>query len=266
VVTLLGRLSLARAACPSYTPDPSLLENLDQVTQTMPGATPLSPEQKERFKALLRDGSPEGLAEMAQLDGVWRFFRPAPLPNPSSGPAPLTIEIVWPRYPVPNPARIEFDVNGDGKPEWVEDTYEVGTPRQYIYHKPGRYELTVRVYEPSGQMHVYTRQITVFAPADFEAELQGRWSDLKGALRRGDIFPALECVHTHSRERYRKAFEAVRDKLARMVDEILTDITPVTLRRAEAIYETLRVDKGETQPSEVRFGIDVDGVWRLTSF
>lgn len=266
VAALLSSISHAMADCPPYTPDPSLLENLEQLIRGLPGAPPLTLEQKKHLKELAQEKSPDRLAELAKLQASWRFTQPAPLPNPSSGPAPLTVEIVWPNYPVPNPLKIEFDVDGDRKPEWIEETYQVSAPRRHIYQREGEYEFTVRIVDRSGQVHSYRNRIRVFTPAAFDAELQRRWSGLKEALRQGDISAALECIHTHSRDRYNGVFQVTAKNLTQKVDEILTNISVVKHRGGEAIYESVQTDKGLTKSFEVRFGIDVDGVWRITSF
>lgn len=267
--TFLSSMSPARAACPPYTPDPSLLENIENMEQLaarLPGASPLTPEQKEQLEALAHEKSPDRVGKLAKLEAFWRFFRAAPLPNPSSGPVPLTVEIVWPSYPISSPAKIEFDVDGDGKPEWIEETYQPATPRQYVYRQQGTYEFTVRIHDRGGQVHVYRSFIRVFSPAAFDAELQARWSGLKEALRQGDIGAALECVHTHSRARYHEVFQALKDTFPRQVDEILATIRVVKHRRGEAVYESVPADKGLAKSFEVRFGIDVDGLWRISSF
>lgn len=267
--TFLGSLSPAKAACPPYTPDPSLLENIENIERLafrLPGASSLTAKQKERLKALAHEKSPDRVGELAKLEALWRFMRPAPLPNPSSGPVPLTVEIVWPSYPIPNPVKIEFDADGDGKPEWVEETYQPATPRQYIYWHEGQHEFTVRLHDRGGQVHVYKNLIRVFSPAAFDAELQARWNELKEALRQGDIGAALECLHTHSRARYREVLRALKDAFPKKVDEILGAIRVVKHRRGEAVYESVPPDKGLTKRFEVRFGIDVDGVWRISFF
>jgi hypothetical protein len=266
LAALSSSISHAGDACPPYKPDPSLLENLESFLRDRPGAIPLTAEQKRQIQDLAREKSPARLGEVAKLEAFWRFFRPQPLPSLSSGPAPLTVAIVWPSYPVASPVKIEFDANGDGEPEWVEETYQVSAPRQYVYQRQGQYEFTVRIYDRAGQVLVYKSSVSVFTPADFDAELKARWRGLKEALRRGDISGALECMHTHSRDRYNEAFRAAVGTLSQKVDEILTDITAVRQIGGAAYYEAVRREGTLAKSFEVRFGIDVDGVWRVSGF
>lgn len=269
VVILLRSMSYAATACQPYAPDPSFLENLENIEELileLPGSQPLSPEQKARLKAVAQRKLPDQIGELARLEVFWRLSRAVPLPNPRTGPAPLTVEIVWPKYPIASPSKIEFDPDGDGKAEWVEERYEAVAPRQYIYQQEGKYEFTVRVHDNRGQVHLYSSSVVVFSPGAFDAELQARWSGLKEALRRGDTSAALECIHTHSRSRYKEVFSAILSGLSQKVDQTLTTIRFVDHHRGLAIYEMLRSDGGVTSSFEIRFGIDVDGVWRITSF
>ena len=56
----------------------------------------------------------------------------------------------------------------------------------------------------------------------------------------------------------------VRDRAG--VGDVLTSITPVTMSPGTAIYRMLRTDPPHGRVSyEVRFQIDGDGVWRLSS-
>lgn len=189
------------------------------------------------------------------------------LVSPSSGPAPLTVDIRWWVFPVESPLRIEFDSDGDGVPEWSQPGFhaEAGQER-HTYQQEGQYTFTVRVHARGGQVTTYTAPVKVLAPAAFDAELQGRWTTFKAALRKADIPVALECIHSKSRSRYRDGFTALSQDLSQNVDWILTRIRLVEHRGAEAIYEMLRADDGITLSYEVRFRIDEDGVWRLRSF
>ncbi|MCI0372143.1 MAG: PKD domain-containing protein [candidate division NC10 bacterium] len=186
---------------------------------------------------------------------------------PSSGPVPLTVEIRWWVYPIENPVRVEFDADGNGVPEWSQPGFESGPgQRGYTYRQEGQYQLTVRVHDRGGRVTVYTAPVTVSAPAAFEAELQGRWTSMKTALRRGDIPVALECIHSESRPRYRDVFMALANRLAQDVDQIFTNIQLAKQGPGGATYEMLRTEAGITKSFEVRFQVDADGVWRLRSF
>jgi hypothetical protein len=107
--------------------------------------------------------------------------------------------------------------------------------------------------------------VRVLSLAAFDTELQTRWNDLKNALRIGDTSEALECIHTRSRARYHESFSTLSN-LPQKVDQILTTIQFVSHRRGTAIYEAVRTDAGVTKSFDVRFAIDVDGVWRIEAF
>lgn len=183
---------------------------------------------------------------------------------PSTGPAPLTVEIRWWSYPIPNPVRVEFDPDGDGIPEWSQPQFQA-SERNYIYQREGDYRFTVRVHDASGQVTTYSVPVKVLSPLAFDADLQSRWATLKANLRRGDIKAALECIHSRSRSRYQELFKALSGNL-QDVDRILTAIRLVEVRRGEAIYEMTRTEGGVARSFDVRIVIDGDGVWRVRSF
>lgn len=267
-VALLSQISPALAACQPYRPNPAFLKQLEEgkFTSFLPGAQPLTPEQKEKLQSLARAQSPEQIGELAQLEGFWMLFSAASVPIPISGPAPLTVPIRYSGYPIPDPVKIEFDADGDGKPEWVQEGRDSGMPREYIYRQEGQYAASLRIYDSGGQVHTVRIPVKVMSPAQFDSDLQAVWNNLKEALRRGEIPAALECIHTGARARYNQAFRAITS-LPQKVDEVLTTIRFVEHRRGEAEYEMLRTDsKRGTLSYLVRFNIDVDGIWRIRMF
>lgn len=244
LVALLSAPARATADCPPLTSGSSFFEVL---ARHAPGPGPLTDAQ---------------ILELVQK-GVLMPLQVVPV----SGPAPLTVEIRWWVYPVENPVRVEFDADGNGVPEWTQSGYEPGSKqRTYTYQREGQYLFTVRIHGRGGQMTVYTAPATVFTPAAFEAELQGRWSSMKAAFRRGDIPAALECIHSESRSRYRDAFTALGSRLVQDVDQIFTPLRFVKHGSGGATYEMLRTGAGITESFDVRFQADTDGIWRLRSF
>ncbi len=183
--------------------------------------------------------------------------------GPPSGPAPLTVDIKWFTYPVENPIRVEFDANGDGIPEWSQSGFE---PGRYIYEREGTYQLTVRVYDRSGQMSVYTRSVKVFSLAVLKADLEKLWDSFKTALGRGDVAAALECIHSDSRSRYQQGLQSLSRKSPQELNQILTTIHLIEFGPGGAQYEMLRQRNGQTLSFAVWFQVDEDGVWRLRRF
>lgn len=257
----------ATASCPPYRPDRSLLDELAELGRRRPGAAPLTPEQQAQLKELAQLKTPEQLETWAQLEVGAKGLRTPLLVYPPNGPAPLTVDIRWWDYPVQDPVRVEFDVDGDGVPEWSQSGFEPASgPRTHTYQQEGQYHFTVRVHDRSGQVTTYTIPISVLSLSAFDADLQARWATLKAALRKVDIPAALECIHTQSRSRYREAFKALSASLPQKTDQIFTTIHFVEHDRSEAFYKMVRTDAGIDKSFEVRFEVDVDGVWRLTMF
>ena len=182
---------------------------------------------------------------------------------PLNGPAPLTVVSRWSWYPVAEPVGVEFDADGDGRPEISEREYG---PLRYTYTMPGRFTATASVRDSQGRVRTQATVITVVSPADFDADLQARWNTLKAALRAGNIDAAVECMHSRSRVRYREAFTTVFAGDPRKVDDTLTSIRFVEQNSGRAVYEMLRWDDGKRRSLQVLFQIDVDDVWRLASF
>jgi hypothetical protein len=114
-------------------------------------------------------------------------------------------------------------------------------------------------YRPSA-----TPPEAVEAPDD--GELQRRWADFKDALGRRDVPDALECVLSVRRRRYEESLRALFVTNNTRVEDVLTSIRFVRASGRLAVYEMIRRQRGIDQSFEVRFGFDLDGVWRIESF
>lgn len=249
----------ARAACPAYTPDLSLLKELADLPH-------LSPEErqrlKEHFKTLSQTKDPVKLGEVGFGETLARSFRPTPLPYPLIVPVPFTVEATWGYYPVPNPVRIEVDMDGDGKPEWVESRYEAFLGRQYTYQKEGEYQYTVRIQDGSGNINTYRTLIKALSPAAFDAEMRNIWSSLREALQRGDLSAAMDCIYTRYRSDHQKTLREIMAGGPQHINEVFVDLELHERRRGAMIF--LRaVPKGWIP---VHFEIDADGAWRISLF
>jgi hypothetical protein len=88
---------------------------------------------------------------------------------------------------------------------------------------------------------------------------------MRDALRRGDIAAGVSHIVQRRRADYETAFRLLTTGLS-LIDAILTDLTPVEVRNASALYEMRRTDDGLLKSFEVRFAIDGDGIWRLEAF
>jgi PKD repeat protein len=164
--------------------------------------------------------------------------------------------VVWLERPN-DPAAVEFDADGDGVPEVVDTRDE---QFGYTYNRPGTYQATVTVRDRQGNRTTYKRSVNVMTPEAFDAEIQGRWQSMKEALQRRDFGPALECVSSMMRQRYDRVLHGV---VQGDVEQALPPIRSVGFQVIEAVYESVRPPAGRTVPLDVRFQVDLDGVWRL---
>lgn len=180
--------------------------------------------------------------------------------SPATGLAPLTVEFSLTSLgPV---AQVALDLEGNGSADFTGPSLE---GQRFTYAQPGLYLPTVLVTDPGGATHTATAIVQVTDRATLEAILQAKWQGLKDALRQGDIVGAVEFIATSARVRYQAVFTALAPDLP-AIDTILTSLTFVRVRGPEAIFEMLRTDDGVEKSFEVRFGVDVDGIWRLRMF
>jgi len=217
----------------------------------------------------------ESVARIASKDGtvsdtkMWEAYTSGAIKWPPlglfplNGPAPLTVVGRWSWHPVEEPVAVEFDADGDGRPEISGRDY--GQLR-HTYAVPGRFTATATVRDREGRVRTHATVVTVVPLADFDAGLQARWNTLKAALRAGNIDAAVECLHSRSRARYREIFTTLFASEPRKVDDTLTSIRFVEQNAGRAVYEMLRSDDGKRHSYQVLFQIDADDVWRLASF
>jgi len=233
------------------------------------GECPPLAERRERpllERLILEHGDRSKPLSDRELAEIMRRDRLPPMmgAGPRSGPAPLEVQFDWSGTDgLDLPATAEFSADGQESPRPL-------APRElrlgHKYARPGRYEPAITIVEKSGRVHRLTTVIDVLMPADFEAQLQGRWATLKERLRARDVAGALECVAERRRERFFDIFNDVFLGQGQRVDDVLTAIRPVTRYPGAAVYEMLRRENGQTMSYEVRFSIDRDGVWRIESF
>src|SRR5262249_24836827 len=117
-------------ACEPYIADPALLEGLTKdefIKQLFPIQ---SPEQKQRMNALASAPlkTPAQIAELANIEMMWKLTREGPLPVPFIAPIPFGVGMNPPNLGSDRLVKIEFDLNGDGKPDLVWNRYEASKP------------------------------------------------------------------------------------------------------------------------------------------
>jgi len=156
--------------------------------------------------------------------------------RPTSGLAPLTVTFT---ASTPDSiADVALDLESDGSVDFQRPSLE---GRGFVYGTPGLYLPTVTVTNGQGQRRTTTAVLQVYDPAAFDALLQGTWTTMKDALRRGDLDAALRSVARSARDDYRKLLAGLRVSLSR-IDLVLTDISLVALDDRRAEYQMIRTD------------------------
>ena len=229
-------IPFAEATCPAF-----------DIERTPLGVTGLA--AGSRLTAADREAILKGGIVPGVPVGVW----------PPHGPAPLRVGVIWFLRP-DDPQAIELDVEDDGVPEIVDTRDEMFG---YTFARPGQYRTVLRVRDREGRVTTYPSPVTVVTPAAFEAELQGRWSTFREAVRRGNLQAALECVHSVRRPRVEPAIRAL---LRGDVERALPPIRFAELQVADAVFAPVAPPPKGAMPLGVHFFMDFDGVWRLGVF
>jgi hypothetical protein len=179
--------------------------------------------------------------------------------SPAVGIAPLSVELkLISMVPV---GQIALDQDGDGVTDFQGTTLD---GLRFTYGQSGVFLAAATVSGAAGS-HLGTTLVQVYDRVELEAVLQARWLALRNALRAGDIEGALQLVSAGARARYRAAFEALAADLPQ-IDAILGGLTFVRAWGPEAVFEMQRTDDGALKAFEVRFAVDEDGLWRVSSF
>jgi hypothetical protein len=180
--------------------------------------------------------------------------------TPWSGVAPLAVRFSLSRDP--STVSIALDADGDG----VTDVLGPMLDEQVVtYTQPGIYVARATITDVAGAVTTASAVVRVFDAAALDTHLQAKWSAMRDALRRGDIAAGVSHIVQRRRADYEAAFRLLSASLP-AIDSILTDLTPLKVRNASAIYEMRRTDDGLLKSFEIRFAIDGDGIWRLEAF
>lgn len=180
--------------------------------------------------------------------------------TPWSGVAPLAVRFSLSRGA--DTASVELDADGDG----VTDVVGQALDEQVVtYTQPGIYVARAVITDTGGVVSTATAVVRVFDAAALDSHLQAKWTAMRAALRRGDIAAGVSHIVQRRRADYETAFRLLSASLP-AIESILTDLTPVKVRNASAIYQMRRSDDGLLKSFDVRFAIDGDGIWRLEAF
>jgi hypothetical protein len=184
--------------------------------------------------------------------------------TPSTGPAPLTVDVRWLYWPVNDPVKVEVDLDGDGRADVSQAQYPASL--EHTYARPGRYDVTAWIHERSGRVERVSVAVDVMVAQAFESDLLARWDTFKARLRAADVPGALECLHSGSRRRYEASLQSLFAGRQTSVDDVFTTLTLVRIWRGTAEFSMERQTSGRAMSYAVRFVIDGDGVWRINAF
>jgi len=180
--------------------------------------------------------------------------------QPAVGTVPLTVSFSL--HSPTSISSVKLDTDGDKDIDFTGVTLDGQT---FQYTNPGVFVAEVTVDTNDGTTHTEFAVVQVLEPAAFDAQLQAKWRSFKEALRRGDIDGALTFIVRSQRENQRAVFEALRPLLVN-IDQILTDISFVSMHGVRAEYEMRRTDDGVPLSYFVLFILDEDGIWRIKQF
>ncbi|HEX9659057.1 MAG TPA: hypothetical protein VGA18_02115 [Rhodothermales bacterium] len=132
------------------------------------------------------------------------------------------------------------------------------------YVEPGLYFPRATVTDEAGVQFTETVPVLVFDQNQLVAMLEAKWSGFRNALRDGDLDGALDLVVERRREAYRQVLENLTVPTT-FVDQILTEIRFVQAHAGTAEFEMLRTDERGNVSYLVKFAIDSDGIWRIST-
>ena len=102
---------------------------------------------------------------------------------------------------------------------------------------------------------------------ELEDLLLSKWSEMRGALARGDIDTAVGFFAEKSRDTYRKIFSSKTREQLVVASEALSDIQFLRAQgRRTAECDIRRMKDGEIYSFPVRFEKNSDDVWEIVSF
>ncbi|HMB89015.1 MAG TPA: right-handed parallel beta-helix repeat-containing protein [Methylomirabilota bacterium] len=183
-------------------------------------------------------------------------------PSPRMGGAPLLASFSL--LGGPAPARIELDIDGDGRVDFDGPALE---GRTFTYSAPGLYFPVVKVTDVQGTVSAARAVVQVMDQAGLDAVLQPKWAALRDALSRGDVPAAVALFAGASRDAYQDQLSALAG--AGALPQVAADlgaIRAVRVHERAAEYELRAVQQGTAYSFYVLFVVDTDGVWRLRVF
>ena len=152
----------------------------------------------------------------------------------------------------------QWELDGDGR------TDGSGPEVAFDYALPGLFVPEVTVGTADAGSLVRHATVLVLDPNRLLPLLLAKWDGMKSALRRGDLDGALGFVAISRRDRFRKIFQSFTVSLAQ-IDQVMTTLAFVGFSSDSAEFKMLRSDERGPMSYLVRFGLDEDGIWRISA-
>jgi hypothetical protein len=167
--------------------------------------------------------------------------------------------------------RVDFDFDGNGQTDFAQFRL---SGADYTYRTPGIYRPRIDInkynYSSGRYESIYQQTLTVavFDPAQLKQHLdqvlRSVWNGMNSALLAGDIPKALTALSPSSRDTYGQIFEALRLRIAVVVNES-SEIEPIGISTDIADYAVLNVHGGKSRVFIINFIQAPDGIWRIDS-
>ena len=158
-------------------------------------------------------------------------------------------------------ATYAWDLDGDGSEDQSGPHL---TDVSGTYSSPGLYFPTVRILDLAGNEYRASTVVYALDRDPLVALLDAKWQAMKDLLRSGDVPAALQYVANAHRIRYQAIVESLTVPLSG-IDQVLTTLEFVGVRSGVAEHRMPRPDSRGDIHYGIRFSLDRDGIWRLSS-
>lgn len=155
-----------------------------------------------------------------------------------------------------------WDFEGDGTVEQSGANLSTVTAQ---YRQPGLYFPRLTVTDMRGAVTAETTVVNVLPVADIDAVLQGKWHEMQGYLRIGNVDQAVSLFTDATQEKYRGLFTYLGDSLPQMAAE-MDNIQLIYLHDGRAKYRIRRMEDGQEITYYIYFHLLSDGLWKIYQF
>lgn len=155
-----------------------------------------------------------------------------------------------------------WDFEGDGIVEQSGANLSTVTAQ---YSQPGLYFPRLTVTDAQGASSSATTVVNVLRREEIDALLQGKWHEMQGSLRVGNVEKAVALFTDATQEKYRGLFTFLADSLPQMADE-MDNIQLIYLHDRRAKYRIRRMEDGQEITYYIYFHQLSDGLWKIYQF